>query len=63
MTVPALAEGLAFTDVGIRVFENINLKKQHTSSTRQCLKRMLAYSEVILKEEMFLSSTIQCLIS
>jgi hypothetical protein len=63
MTVPELTEGLVFTDVGIKMFENINLKEHQTASTRQCLTRMLAYNEVILKEERFLSSTLQCLIS
>jgi len=51
---PELTEGLGFTEVGIKVFENINLKKQQTASTRQRHTRMLAYNEVILKEERFL---------
>ena len=28
--VPELTEGLGFTEVGIKVFENINLKKKQT---------------------------------
>jgi hypothetical protein len=63
MMVPELTEGLGSTEVGIKVLENINLKKQQTTSTRQRHTRMLAYNEVILKEERFLFSALQCLIS
>jgi len=60
ITVPELTEGLGCTEVGIKMFEKITLKKQQTASTIERHTRMLAYNEVILKEERFLSSALQC---
>ena len=63
MKVPELNEELGFTKTDIKMFENINLTKQQIASTKQRHTRMLANNEVILKEEMFFSSALQCLIS
>ena len=55
MTVSELAEGFGFTDTGIKVFEDNDLKKKQPATTTEGLIRMLAYNEKILKGKRFLS--------
>jgi hypothetical protein len=61
MTVSESAEGLGFSDAGIKVFEDNDLNKKQAATTTEGLIRMFTYNEKMLKGKRFLSCCISVL--